>query len=239
MAAVLEDVPPPPRVSHQYNARQGRIYGLRIPHGEPAPEPRSPLRRAHAKWLLKPYILPCRALYWWLTRGGGIAGGRLNPRKLINHLTGERKFTVEKKESGIYIVKGDILPIQIIDSRKLSEDENVWLKGLDNQLDAQWVRRIADKIAALGKDVQMWAYLDAIARANEEALQEAYEMSDTAIASLKRTFERIGFSAEWENRGRNEGREETARNALAKGLAPELIHDITGLDMETIQRLAQ
>ncbi|MCL2381870.1 MAG: hypothetical protein FWC64_09820 [Treponema sp.] len=47
-------------------------------------------------------------------------------------------------------------------------------------------------------------------------------------------------------KGRNEGmelgeargREETARNALAQGLAPELVHRITGIDMETIQRLA-
>ncbi|MCL2382561.1 MAG: hypothetical protein FWC64_13395, partial [Treponema sp.] len=150
------------------------------------------------------------------------------------------------KWPGIYIVSGDILPIQIIDSRELSEEENVWLKGLDNQLDARRVRLVTDKIAALDKDAQIWAYLDVIARANEDALQEAYEMSDTAIASLKQTFERIGISAEWEDRGRKEGiglgmekgREETARNALTKGLSPELIHDITGLDMETIQKLA-
>ena len=39
--------------------------------------------------------------------------------------------------------------------------------------------------------------------------------------------------------GRTEGQIEIARNALAKGIAPELIHDITGLDMETIQSLLQ
>ncbi|MCL2382265.1 MAG: hypothetical protein FWC64_11885 [Treponema sp.] len=168
------------------------------------------------------------------------------PRKLISHLTRERKFTVEEKWPGIYIVSGDILPIQIIDSRELSEEENVWLKGLDNQLDARQVRRIADKVAALDKDTQMWAYLDAIARANKKALQEAYKMSDTAIASLRRTFEEIGFSAEWENRGfaageasgEVRGREETARNALAEGASVEFVRRITGLDMEAIQRLA-
>jgi predicted transposase YdaD len=34
--------------------------------------------------------------------------------------------------------------------------------------------------------------------------------------------------------GREEGREEIVRNALAKGVPVQLIHDITGLDMETI-----
>ena len=37
--------------------------------------------------------------------------------------------------------------------------------------------------------------------------------------------------------GCNEGIEATARNALAKGFSVEVVHDITGLNMETIQRL--
>ena len=41
----------------------------------------------------------------------------------------------------------------------------------------------------------------------------------------------------WE-RGREEGREEIARNALAKGMPKELIHSITGLDMEKIKKLS-
>jgi predicted transposase YdaD len=39
-------------------------------------------------------------------------------------------------------------------------------------------------------------------------------------------------------KGLEKGREETARNALAKGLPMELIHEITGLDMETLENLA-
>ena len=38
--------------------------------------------------------------------------------------------------------------------------------------------------------------------------------------------------------GREEGREEIARNALEKGLSIETIHDITGLDINTINKLA-
>ena len=35
--------------------------------------------------------------------------------------------------------------------------------------------------------------------------------------------------------GQQEGREDVARNALAKGLSIEMVHDITGLDIETIK----
>ncbi|MCL2374579.1 MAG: hypothetical protein FWC65_04990 [Treponema sp.] len=53
-----------------------------------------------------------------------------HPQKLIRHLTETRNFSVEEKRPGIYTVMGDVLPIQIIDSRKLSAEENIWLKDL-------------------------------------------------------------------------------------------------------------
>jgi len=40
-----------------------------------------------------------------------------------------------------------------------------------------------------------------------------------------------------ERRGVDKGKEEVARNALAKGIPVELVCDITGLDMETVTKL--
>ena len=37
--------------------------------------------------------------------------------------------------------------------------------------------------------------------------------------------------------GHEQGRMETARNALARGVSPELIRDITGLDIEDISKI--
>ena len=51
------------------------------------------------------------------------------PQELIKHLTQQRNFTVEENHPGIYNVKGDIMPIQLIDSRKLSAEENLWQRG--------------------------------------------------------------------------------------------------------------
>ena len=42
----------------------------------------------------------------------------------------------------------------------------------------------------------------------------------------------------WYEEGMERGREEVAKNALKKGLSVEMIHDITGLDTETINKLA-
>jgi transposase len=43
----------------------------------------------------------------------------------------------------------------------------------------------------------------------------------------------------WYKEGREEGREEIARNALAKGMSPDAVSEITGLDLETIKKLAR
>ena len=45
------------------------------------------------------------------------------PEKLLDHLRDERNYSVAETGPGIYNISGDILPIQIIDSRKLSVDE--------------------------------------------------------------------------------------------------------------------
>ena len=154
---------------------------------------------------------------------------------------------VEEKWPGIYIVRGDILPIQIIDNRKLSGDENIWLKDLDNKLDAPELRRITTKIKRQGKDkaARIKAYLDVIARANIESLREVGRMSDSVL-TLDEVLEEIGLTAKWEARGMEKGMEkgraenalEIARNALAQGASIDFVNKITGLDIETIKQLA-
>ena len=56
----------------------------------------------------------------------------------------------------------------------------------------------------------------------------------------RKTFEEIfteaGIIPEWIERGRVEGLAIAARNALGKGLPIDVIHDITGLDVETIKK---
>jgi len=99
--------------------------------------------------------------------------GSRNPRKLLTYLREERRLDVEETSPGIYNVKGDVLPIQVIDSRKLSAGENLWLRGLDNRLSTKEIQDVANEIQRLGKAAKIKRYLDAITRANIASLQEA------------------------------------------------------------------
>ena len=70
-----------------------------------------------------------------------------------------------------------------------------------------------------------WKMEDALAVRYEEGLEDGVEKG------------REEGREEGMERGMEKGREEMARNALAKGLSLEVIHDITGLDIETLKNL--
>ena len=104
---------------------------------------------------------------------------RKYPRKLLRHLELERGFAIQKIESGIYYIVGDAIPIQFIVANKLSQTENLWLKGLTNQLQNY------ELTAALTKDYykhkQNTLYesvMDIIMRANKKQFEEANNMCE-------------------------------------------------------------
>lgn len=95
------------------------------------------------------------------------------------HLELERGFAIQKIESGIYYIVGDAIPIQFIVANKLSQTENLWLKGLTNQLHNY------ELTAALTKDYyehkQNTLYesvMDIIMRANKKQFEEANNMCE-------------------------------------------------------------
>jgi len=51
--------------------------------------------------------------------------GSRYPRKLVKYLTGKRGYKIEKTSPGVYTISGDYMPIQIIQSKKLPETENL------------------------------------------------------------------------------------------------------------------
>jgi hypothetical protein len=173
------------------------------------------------------------------------------PRELLGHLQEVRGYTVEERWPGIYIVRGDILPIQIIDSRRLSGEENIWLKDLDNKLDAPEMRRITAEIERQGKAARIKAYLDVIIRANKEILKEDARMSYDPLKSLEKTLVEVGFSTKWETIGETRGEArglvrgeekkaaEIAGNLLKNGFSVEQTAALAGMDIVKVKALTK
>ena len=142
--------------------------------------------------------------------------GYYYPGKLLKHLRETYGYTVEKKAPGIYIVHGDKFPIQIINQDKLSPEENLWLKSLNNRLNATEFKTVAKTARRLGKAARIAAYVDVISRANIKAIKEVIKME-------KLTFEKVledaGFIAKWEARGEARGIAKGEARGIVKGEA--------------------
>jgi hypothetical protein len=174
-----------------------------------------------------------------------------HPKKLLEHLRKKRGYAVAETGPGIYTVCGDILPIQVIDSRRLSANENLWLKSLSDKLDHAEVEQISTEIARQDKAARITAYLHAIAEANPKTIKEAIKMARTL--TIEQVFEDVGWTAKWEARGkaegtaegRTEGRTEgeehkalaIAQNLVNLGLPFETVVSATQLDPEKVRTL--
>ena len=172
-----------------------------------------------------------------------------HPRNLLAYLKKVQNYQVEETNPGIYTVKGAVLPIQIINSRRLSSEENLWLKSLDNNLGIKEARRIFSEIEKLGKTARIEAYLDAIIRANSSVMQEALNMGDDANARLIETLRDIGVLDKWEAKleaklevkleaqGAERRTLAIAQNMVNQGYSLEAIVAATELDPATVQKL--
>ena len=164
------------------------------------------------------------------------------PRNLVKYLVEVRGYKAEERVQGIYEIIGDYVPMQIIETKKLSLDENLWLKSLTNNLEIQSLNVIIKKRQHGTDWVNLDAYMDVLLRANPEVFLEVYK---NMRATFEEVFTKAGIIPQWIERGIEQGiergiersREEIARNALMEGASLEFINKITGLDIETIRSL--
>ena len=65
----------------------------------------------------------------------------VHPRNQLNYLEHDREFKVSCSDEGICYVKGDTFDVQILESKKLSEEKNLFLKNLRSNLNLATAKR--------------------------------------------------------------------------------------------------
>jgi len=161
-----------------------------------------------------------------------------HPGTLLRYLTKIRGYTVKETSPGIYEVIGDYIPIQIIETKKLPEKENLWLEMLKEDLNKSKAQIIVDEERKLGRKVNLDAYMDVLIRANPRAFMEVETMAKKRKETFEEVFTEAGLIPEWMERGRVQGVERTIRNMLARSMPIEDIAQITELPIEKIRTLA-
>jgi hypothetical protein len=139
------------------------------------------------------------------------------PRKLFGFLRELPTFKVVKKRAGIYYVNGDMMPIQVINRKRLDADSNLWVKSLGDDLSISGLSRIVKERRKNPTDDSLSAYMDVLLEANAKIAEEYYKMNKDRV-TLKQVVERLGLTKEWEARGIAIGKAE-ARAEVAAELA--------------------
>jgi hypothetical protein len=125
-------------------------------------------------------------------------------RRVVEHLETVYGWEARERERVIHEVRGSgmAFPIQIIESRKLAEGENLWLVSLREGLGVGSLRAVLRESALRKDDAAMSVYIHMLLRANRETLEEVLAMGD---ATLEEVLERSGITARWEARGEARG----------------------------------
>ena len=163
-----------------------------------------------------------------------------HPRELIKYLKNEREFTVWTAEPGIYYVEGDTFPVQILENKLLSPDENLFLRNLRSNLSVE----DAAKTTEAYKDLKLFekknVYLDRLMQANQDAFEEAMSMmSDVAKELFFKVAERDGWLTARDSFRDIENAKTIARKMLIIGRPIEEVAEVTELPYETVTALKQ
>lgn len=108
------------------------------------------------------------------------------PRKLIKHFKEDLGYQISQIEKGIYYIKGDRMPIQIILNHKLSKKENFWLRNLTDHLENQ--KEVQTLITEYGKNKSNKLYravMNIIVNANKDKFKEVHMVCEALEELMK------------------------------------------------------
>ena len=101
------------------------------------------------------------------------------PRKMTEHLQKERGLTVRKYVSGIYYLEGDQIPIQVVVTKELSEQDYYWLQNLRTDLEgSEEINELVRRYEERKSSHYYQAVMDLIVRANKEKMEEERYMCE-------------------------------------------------------------
>lgn len=107
------------------------------------------------------------------------------PKALFSHFINVRHYTIEEYQEGIYYIRGDFFPIQVIILNKLDTIEHAWLKSLSKDVDIEVLDHImADYKPDREKNENKDVVVNAVIKGNLNQFKiwkEAHIMSEALL----------------------------------------------------------
>jgi hypothetical protein len=159
------------------------------------------------------------------------------PRELIKHLTDERELTVQNLCDGIYYIEGDIVPIQILENKRLSSNDNLFLRNLRSNLSAtdmmNTLKHYKERKPLDDKNV----YLDRLIKANHGTFMEVMNVTEGVKEIFLEGAERYGWLNDRDSIKLNEEKKKIAKEFLLLDISVEKVAKATKLPLETVMGL--
>ena len=151
------------------------------------------------------------------------------PTKLLKYLETERGLNAQEVCKGIYNVDGELFPVQIIQSKRLSKKENVFLKNLRSELTQMDMVSIIEAYRRYGSPGRKNAYFDRVFGANETVFREVLAMDNAFEVILREYIKESGKEDELVKRAVEHGIEQGIEQGRA--LERDAIKRETALEM--------
>ena len=98
------------------------------------------------------------------------------PRAVVRYLEDELGFTVRYVGEGIYYIEGEIIPIQILESKRMTNENNIFIRNLRSDVNPEDVVATVDEYRKIKPLNEKAAYLNRFLKANTKTFKEAESM---------------------------------------------------------------
>ena len=105
---------------------------------------------------------------------------------MIKHLKELCGYKIKQQEPGIYYIWGDIIPIQLLVTSKLSKEQNLWLNSLTNNMkDKEQLTAIITDYQKHKNNLLYDAVMNLIIQANQKNFREVNSMCEALEELMK------------------------------------------------------
>lgn len=158
------------------------------------------------------------------------------PREFLKHLERVRGMCTEYQGGGIYYLKGDPIPMQLLITPRMSDEENYWIQSMRTDLRAgEEIRKLMREYEKHRKSKDYTAVMNLITRANWEQMEVEKKMCDALNELFAEELK------EADSRGRTEGLRQGKREMifafLKAGADIKMIKEASGLNEEEIESI--
>ena len=154
------------------------------------------------------------------------------PREFLKHLERVRGMCTEYQGGGIYYLRGDPIPMQLLITPRMSDEENYWIQSMRTDLRAgEEIRKLMREYEKHRKSKDYTAVMNLITRANWEQMEVEKKMCDALNELFAEELK------EADNKGRTEGRREMIFAFLKAGADIKMIKEASGLNEDEIEAI--